>query len=196
MAWVLDRAHVRIEFAVRQLIVATVHGHFTEFDADISLDLEHPERSRVHADVAAASLDTGNALRDSHLRSADFLDVEHYPRISFVSKRATQVAADTFWLRGDLTLHGVTREVTFSGRLEAPVPQLEGEQDVGFVLTTEIDREEYGMDWKLPLDSGGLMVGRSVPITIDARVIEVAADRSISAAGPEASGPGSSEPRA
>lgn len=173
MAWVLDRAHVRIEFAVRQLIVATVHGHFTEFDADISLDLEHPERSRVRADVAAASLDTGNALRDAHLRSADFLDVEHHPRISFVSSRATQIAADTFWLRGDLTLHGVTREVTFSGKLETPVALLADAHDAGFLLTTEIDREDYGMDWNLPLDTAGLMVGRSIPITIDARVIEV-----------------------
>ena len=179
MGWVLDRAHVRIEFAVRQLIVAMVHGHFADFNAEISLDLEQPERSRVTADVAVASLDTGNALRDAHLRSADFLDVERYPRITFASTRATQVAADTFWLRGDLTIHGVTHEVTFSGKLETPVTQLAGEHGVGFLLTTEIDRADYGMDWNVPLDSGGVMVGRSVPITIDARVIEVPGNGSV-----------------
>jgi polyisoprenoid-binding protein YceI len=179
MAWVLDRAHVSIEFAVRELIVATVHGRFTDFNAEVSLDLKHPERSRVTADVGAASLDTGNPIRDAHLRSGDFLDVEHYPRITFVSQRATQIAPDTFWLRGDLTIHGVMREVTFSGKLETPVAQIAAEHTVGFLITTEIDRDDYGMDWNVPLDSGGVVVGHLVAITIDAHVIEVPQDGSL-----------------
>lgn len=153
-------------------MVSTVRGQFARFDASVTLDAEHPDRSSITATVDATSLSTGNAERDEHLQSADFLEVERYQSITFASSQVAQIGTDSFWVRGDFSIHGVTREVTFRGRFEGPVADLIGDRVVGFELTVEVDRREFGLVWDLPLTGGGVVVGNAVTIIIDTELRE------------------------
>jgi polyisoprenoid-binding protein YceI len=175
VAWILDRAHTEVAFAVRQLVVSTVRGHFREFDAQIDLDLDHPARSSVRATIEVASVDTGNALRDAHLRTGDFFDVAAFPRITFESTHVGQVGQDSFWITGNLAIHGVAREVTLRGQFQGTVAELVGAPALHFTMTAEIDREDFGMSWGVPLDSGGLLVGNLVTVTIRAELLRAPA---------------------
>lgn len=168
--WIFDREHSEVRFAAQHLMVATVHGRFTSFDADVNLDLEHAERSHVHATIAAASLDTGNADRDDHLRSADFLDVTNYPTIEFTSTQIAQVGPDSFWVRGDLSIHGITREVTLRGRFTLPVDELATTEAVRFTMAAEVNRENFGLTFNDAVEAVGILVGRAITITIDAAI--------------------------
>ena len=168
MVWVLDPEHTEIGFSAQHLMVATVHGRFTRFEADVELDPEHPERSHVRARVDVASLDTGNEERDRHLRSSEFLDVERYPHIEFTSSQVAQVGPDSFWLRGDLSIHGVTREVTLRGRFDASVEALATTPAVHFQMAAEVNREDFGLTWNSAIEAIGILVGRTITITIDA----------------------------
>lgn len=170
MVWVLDPEHTQVGFAAQHLMVATVHGRFTRFDADVTLDPDQPERSHVAARIDAASLDTGNEERDRHLRSAAFLDVEQFPHIEFASTQIAQVGPDSFWLRGDLSIHGVTHEVTLRGRFEGSVETLADAPAVRFQMAAEVNREDFGLTWNNALDAVGILVGRAITITIDAAV--------------------------
>ncbi|MFA7297564.1 MAG: YceI family protein [Dehalococcoidia bacterium] len=170
MVWVLDPEHTQVGFAAQHLMVATVHGRFTRFDAEVTLDPAQPERSRVTARIDVASLDTGNAERDRHLRSAAFLDVDRFPHIEFTSTQIAQVGPDSFWLRGDLSIHGVTREVTLRGRFDGSVDMLADAPAVRFQMAAEVDRDDFGLTWNNALDAVGILVGRAITITIDAAV--------------------------
>jgi polyisoprenoid-binding protein YceI len=168
--WILDREHSEVRFAAQHLMVATVHGRFTSFDAAVSLDLEHADQSHVRATIDAASLDTGNAERDDHLRSADFLDVTNYPTIAFESTQIAQVGPDSFWVRGDLSIHGVTREVTLRGRFTLPVEDLATTDAVRFSMAAEVNREDFGLSFNDAVEAVGILVGRTITITIDAAI--------------------------
>lgn len=170
MVWVLDPEHTQVGFAAQHLMVATVHGRFTRFDAEVTLDPEQPERSHVSARIDAASLDTGNEERDRHLRSEAFLDVERYPHIEFTSTQIAQVGPDSFWLRGDLSIHGVTHEVTLRGRVDGSVETLADAPAVRFQMAAEVNREDFGLTWNNALDAVGILVGRTITVTIDAAV--------------------------
>lgn len=170
MVWVLDPAQTQVGFAAQHLMVATVHGSFRRFDAEVELDPAQPERSYVTARIDAASLDTGNEERDRHLRSAEFLDVEQYPYIQFTSTQVAQVGPDSFWLRGELSVHGVTREVTLRGRFDASVETLADAPAVRFQMAAEVNREDFGLTWNSAIEAVGILVGRAITITIDAAV--------------------------
>lgn len=170
MVWILDPEHTQVGFAAQHLMVATVHGRFHRFEADVSLYPERPDQSHVTARIDAASLDTGNAERDRHLRSAEFLDVERYPLIEFTSTQVAQVGPDSFWLRGDLSIHGVTREVTLRGRFDGSVETLADAPAVRFQMAAELNREDFDLTWNSALDAVGILVGRMITITIDAAV--------------------------
>ncbi len=172
MTWMIDKSHTEVTFAVRHLMVSTIRGQFTRFDASVTLDPEHTDGSSVNATVDAASLETGNPERDTHLRSSDFLDVVEYPTITFVSSQVAQVGQDSVWVRGELSIHGVTREVTLRGRFDGPVADLIGERVVGFELTAEVDRRDFGLTWDLPLTGGGVFVGNAVTIAINTELRE------------------------
>jgi polyisoprenoid-binding protein YceI len=170
----IDPKHSEIGFAVRHMMVSTVRGRFTEFDADIDIDEEQPERSRALARIRAASLTTGDDERDTHLRSADFFDVEQYPEMTYRSSRTTKTGADSFELEGDLTIRGVTRPVTLRGEFTQPVTDPWGGRRVGFTLSGEIDREEFGLRWNMALEAGGMLVGRTVKLNLELEVVETA----------------------
>jgi polyisoprenoid-binding protein YceI len=168
MAWQLDEARTEIAFSVEHLMVSTVHGRFTEFEADIALNPDEPERSRVAATIATASLRTDNPDRDRDVLAPGFLDAQAYPEIKFVSSDITRLDAETFLVRGDLTMHGITRGILARGRFEmlADAPRR-----VRFILAAEVDRADFDLTFGIR----GVLVGKTVTITVNAEVHEEAA---------------------
>lgn len=152
-------------------MVTTVKGQFGEVDADVHLDEQKPEASFVRATVAVASINTGVADRDTHLKSPDFFDVERYPSLTFAS-REVRLKGDNLELVGDLTIKDVTRPVTLKGEFNGPVQTPWGGRAVGVSLAGEIDREEFGLTWNMALDAGGVLVSRKIKLHVDAEVKE------------------------
>jgi polyisoprenoid-binding protein YceI len=173
--WSLDATHAEVGFSLRHLMLSTVRGKFGRVDADVEIDQEHPERSRVTATIAAASLDTGNADRDAHLRSPDFLDADHFPQLLFRSTAVRARGDDELELTGELTIRDVTRPVTLRGTFAGPVTDPWGGRRAGFELSGEIDREAFGLRWNVALESGGVVVGKHVKLQIAVEVVEAAA---------------------
>ena len=180
--WEVDPAHTTIEFAVKHMMFTTVRGRFKSFTGTARVDARNPDLSGVDVDIDAASIDTGVADRDAHLRSADFLDVENHPRITFRStgvEGAHAKEGDRFRVTGDLEIRGqampVTLDVTFEGVGKDPW----GKQRAGFAARTEIDRREWGLKWNQALEAGGVLVANSVKIEIEAQAVkqDVGADQ-------------------
>lgn len=174
MSWSLDKQHLEVGFAAKHMMVATVKGRFTDVDAEVHLDEQRPEASFVRANIAAASLTTGAADRDAHLKSADFFDIEQYPALTFASREVRR-KGDDLELLGDLTIKGVTRPITLKGEYTGPIQGPWGGRHVGFSLAGELDREDFGLTWNVALEAGGVLVGKKVKLTIDAEVKEDAA---------------------
>ena len=168
--WALDRAHSSVSFSVRHLMVSKVRGQFNDFDAEIVTGAD-PLASSVSATVALSSIDTGNADRDAHIRSADFFDVDSHPTLSFRST-AVRADGDDFLVEGELTLHGVTRPVTLGLEVNgfqhaSPF----GDVRAGFSATAEINRKDYGIEFNMPLEGGGVVVGDKVQIALEIEAI-------------------------
>jgi len=168
--WKLDPVHSDLSFSVRHLMVSKVRGHFQAFDAQIVTG-EDPLESTVTATVDLASIDTDNPDRDAHIRSADFFEVETYPTMTY---RSTGIRedGDAFVVDGELTLHGVTRAVPL--RLEINGFQANtpfGDTRAGFSATTEIDRRDFGIEFNMPLDGGGVVVGERLQVSIEIEAI-------------------------
>ena len=167
--WRIDPAHTRIAFSVRHLMISNVRGQFTKVSGTIHADDADLTRSRIESSIDAASIDTREAKRDEHLRSPDFLDVARYPTLTFKSKRIEKAGDGRYKVVGDLTLHGVTREVTLDvDGPSAPVKDPRGMVHAGAQVTTKINRQDFGITWSKALDGGGVMVGDEIAITIDA----------------------------
>jgi polyisoprenoid-binding protein YceI len=173
MTWEIDPAHSTVEFAVKHMMVTTMKGHFKQFSGRIEVNDENPIASSVSATIQTASIDTGQEQRDAHLRSADFFDAEQYPTLTFASKRIEQLGDDHFRLTGDLTLHGVTREVPLDVTFEGEVRDMQGKRRASYSLQTSINRKDFGLNWNVALESGGWLVSETVKIAIEAQVIEV-----------------------
>jgi len=156
----LDKSHAQITFSVGHLGFSNVNGIFREFDAEIDFDEGRVEDTQVTVTIKAASVDTFWAERDKHIRNEDFLDVERYPEITFVSTRVVPTGADTADLIGNLTMLGQTREVTFQAKLNkiGPSPFDANKKIAGFTVTGQIDRTEFGMNFLVPAVSAVIPV--------------------------------------
>ncbi|HYN93679.1 MAG TPA: YceI family protein [Pilimelia sp.] len=163
----LDPAHTRVGFVARHLMVSKARGAFTAVRGDIVVG-EDPAQSSVSAEIDAASIDTGVADRDAHLRSPDFLDVERYPALTFRSTGLLTGGGNEFTLVGELTIRGVSRPVELAVEFEGLARSPWGQEVIGFTATTEIDREDFGMTWNQALETGGVLVGKKVKIEIAA----------------------------
>lgn len=168
--FVLDPAHTRVGFVARHLMVSKVRGAFTQVTGEVVV-AQDPAESSVTADIPAASIDTGVADRDTHLRSADFLDVDTYPALTFRSTGLTHTGDNEFTLRGELTIRDVTREVELALEFEGAARSPWGQEVIGFTATTEIDREDFGITWNQALETGGVLVGKKVSIEISAEAV-------------------------
>ncbi|MBM2826009.1 MAG: YceI like family [Dehalococcoidia bacterium] len=169
--WEIDPVHTLVEFAARHMMITTIKGKFSGVKGTILTDEERPELSRVEVTIDTASLDTGDEGRDTHLKSADFLDVEHSPTIAFQSRRVVTQDAGRFKVVGDLTIRDVTREVvldaTFEGRVKSPW----GDERAGFSARTIINRRDFGLTWNVPLETDGVVVGEEVNISLEIEAI-------------------------
>jgi polyisoprenoid-binding protein YceI len=167
-AYQLDADHSSIQFKIRHLTVSNVTGTFNRVKGSASIEGEDPSTLKAEVTIEAASIDTGHEKRDEHLRTPDFLDVTKYPVITFVSKRIVKGEPGKLKLIGDLTLHGVTREITVD--LEGPTPEIKdpwGNFRRGTTGTAKIDRRDFGITWNKALDTGGLVVGNDVGIYVE-----------------------------
>ena len=164
--WQLDPTHSSVEFSVKHMMMTTVRGRFKTVQATLRGDRDHPEEAGVEATIDAASIDTGVADRDGHLRSPDFLDVEAHPVLTFRSTGVLQPKDNEFRLVGDLTIRDVTREVRLAVEFDGVARSPWGKDVIAFTATTEIDREEFGITWNQALEAGGVLVGRKVKIEL------------------------------
>jgi polyisoprenoid-binding protein YceI len=171
--WKIDPVHSGAEFKVKHMMISNVKGQFTAVTGVATLDETDVTKSRIEATIEAASINTRDVQRDAHLKSADFFDVEKFPTLSFKSKRVARVGGDELAVTGDLTIHGVTREVTFD--VEGPtLPAKDpwGNTRVGISATTKISRKDYGLTWNAGLETGGFLVGDDVTVTLDVEFVK------------------------
>jgi polyisoprenoid-binding protein YceI len=172
MAWEIDQSHTTIEFSAKHLMVTTVKGRFTKFSGKIDIDEANPADSAVDVTIDATSISTGDERRDGHLASPDFLDVAQYPTLSYKSSRVERIDEDSARVYGDLTIRGVSRPVTLEVTREGETKNMKGERLMGFSVRTSINRKDWGLNWNVALETGGVLVGDKVNIAIDAEVFE------------------------
>jgi polyisoprenoid-binding protein YceI len=173
--WQIDPAHTTIEFAVKHMMFTTVRGRFKDFTGTVEADEQNPDQSKVNVEIRTASLDTGVADRDAHLRSADFLDVEKNPTITFRSKRvegAMKKEGDHFQVIGDLTIRGKSMEVTLDCTYEGTGKDPWGGTRAGARATAKIDRREWGLQWNQALETGGILVANEVRIEVEVQAVK------------------------
>ncbi len=166
----IDTAHTTVEFAVKHLMISTVRGRFSDLSGTVELDDENSASSTVDVSINVASIDTRQADRDAHLRSADFFDVERFPIMRFRSTRITR-DGDALRVEGDLTIRGVTRPVALRATEEGRAQDPWGGQRVGYTASTTINRRDFGLTWNQALETGGFVVGDDVKISADVEVV-------------------------
>lgn len=170
--WQVDPVHSAVYFKVSHLVISKVKGQFGEFSGTIDFDGKNFKDASVEFTVQSASIDTDNEKRDEHLKSADFFAVDSFPTFTFVSKSVTEPNDGKFTLTGDLTLRGVTKEVTFDCEFNGTVQDPWGNTRAGFSAETTINRQDFGVDWSQTLDAGGLVVGDEVEIMLEIESVQ------------------------
>jgi polyisoprenoid-binding protein YceI len=169
--WDFDPAHTRIGFSARHAMVTTVRGSFNEVEGHVHADLDDMSRSSVQVTLKAASVDTRSAERDTHLRSADFFDVETYPEITFVSTRVEEVEEGAFVVAGELTIRDITQELSIPISLTGVETDAFGALRAGFEGSRRVNRRDFGLEWNMPLDSGGVLVSEKINLEFEISAI-------------------------
>jgi polyisoprenoid-binding protein YceI len=171
--WNIDPVHSTAQFKVKHMMISNVKGEFTAVTGKLELNNADITKSRIEASIDASSINTREPQRDAHLKSADFLDVEKFPVLTFKSTRVSKVKVDELSVEGNLTIHGVTRNVVFDVEgPSAPVKDPWGSTRIGISATTRIDRKDFGLAWNASLEAGGIMVGHEVTITLDVEFVK------------------------
>ncbi|MBD3783198.1 MAG: YceI family protein [Micrococcales bacterium] len=170
--WDLDPQHTRIGFSARHAMITTVRGSFNEVEGHLHADLEDMAKSHVEITLKAASVDTRTAPRDEHLRSADFFDVENHPDITFVSSRVEEVEDDAYLVTGDLTIRDVTQTLSIPIALTGVEKDAFGVLRAGFEGTRKVNRRDFGLEWNMPLDSGGVLVSERITLEFEISAIK------------------------
>ena len=175
MAWNIDAVHSQATFSVKHMMISTVRGQFNVLSGKLEIDEAHPENSWVEAGVDVASINTRDPKRDGHLVSPDFFDAAQYPKITFKSTKVEPTGKDEYRVTGDLTIHGVTKQETFHAEYSGQLKDLYGMQRSGFSVKGSINRKDFGLNWNVALESGGVLVGDKVNIEIDLAAVQQAA---------------------
>ena len=171
--WKIDAAHSVAEFKVRHMMISNVKGQFTKISGIVFLDETDVEKSSVEAAIDAASINTGEADRDTHLKSADFFDAQKFPTLEFRSTRVKRSGEGELSVEGELSIHGVARKAVFA--VEGPTAAAKdpwGNTRVGLSATTRINRKDFGLTWNAALETGGILVGEDVTITLDVQLVK------------------------
>jgi polyisoprenoid-binding protein YceI len=172
--YILDPAHTRIGFVARHAMVTKVRGQFNEFEGSGVVDAADFTKSTVTVTIQAASIDTRNEQRDAHLRSNDFLAMEEYPQITFSSTSIQQTGPNSVELTGDLTIRGVTNNVTIPFEFEGAATDPYGNLRVGFEGSVVINRKDYGITWNVALETGGVLVSDKITLEFEVSAIKIA----------------------
>ncbi len=175
--WQVDGAHSTVGLTVRHMVISKVRGRFGKWSAKLALDTQDLSRSSVDVEIEAASIDTGVADRDAHLRSPDFLDAEKYPTLRYRSRRVEPGAGNALRVVGDLTIRGVTREVVLAVEYGGQGKDPWGNQRVGFTATASLNRKDFGLTWNQALETGGVLVADKVDVEIELQAIQQAAEK-------------------
>lgn len=170
--YLLDPAHTRLGFVARHAMVTKVRGQFTDFSGTLRIDADDPTRSSAEVSIQAASVATGNPDRDNHLRTNDFFDAPTYPTWTFKSTKAEQVGEDTYRLTGDLTIKDVTRPVTLDFEFTGAAKDPWGNTRLGFEGRTTINRKDWGVEFNVALEAGGVLVSDKITVEIDVAAVK------------------------
>jgi polyisoprenoid-binding protein YceI len=171
--WTLDAGHSAVGFSVRHLMITNVRGEFGRFRGEVAYDAAHPEATRIEATIEVGSLDTREPKRDADLKSPLFFDAENHPVMTFASKRARAAGEGTLEVTGDLTIRGVVREVTLRVHdISGPQVDMRGNTRLGATASVQIKRSDFGMTWNKALETGGVVVGDVVTITLEASLVK------------------------
>lgn len=173
--WEIDSSHSSIQFTVRHLVIAKVRGQFSRWTGSLQVPAGDFERASLDVAIDASSIDTGVADRDAHLRSGDFFDVEGHPEITFRSTGIKRAADDRLKVTGGLTIKGITRDVVLDVEVLGQARDPWGNERAAFSASTSIDRRDFGLTWNQVLETGGVMVGERIDITIDIEAVRQAA---------------------
>ena len=172
--WNIDASHSSVHFIARHMVITKVRGSFKAFSGTILLDDADMTQSKIDVSIDAASIDTSEEKRDGHLKSADFFDAEKFPKLTFASKSITK-SGDAYELKGDLTIHGVTKEVTLHTKFEGKGKDPWGGERVAFEAKGTIHREDFGLKWNQVLEAGGLLVSNKIEIELEVQAIKAQA---------------------
>ena len=173
--WNIDTSHSGINFSVRHMVIAKVRGTFNRFSGTVELDDANPAASKVSVRIDATSIDTREEKRDAHLRSADFFDVENHPELTFTSTKIEKLDGDDYRVTGDLTIHGVTKEVVLDAESLGAGKDPWGNDRIAFSATTSVNRKDFGLTWNQALETGGVLVGEKIEIALDVQAVKAAA---------------------
>jgi polyisoprenoid-binding protein YceI len=173
MAWKIDPVHTHVSFSVKHMMVTTVRGKFGSYRGTVRLDPKDFTRSSFEGEIDVASIDTGNADRDNHLRTNDFFDAANHPKITFKSTAIEPKSEGEYLVRGDITIRGVTRpialDVEYHGTSKSPY----GQTQAGVSVTGSLNRKDFGVNFNAPLETGGVVVGEKVKLELDVEVIQI-----------------------
>ncbi|WP_029421046.1 YceI family protein [Alicyclobacillus macrosporangiidus] len=170
--WKVDPAHSSVDFSIKHMVISRVKGTFHTFDAVVEADPEDLTTARIEFTVDVASVDTRNEDRDNHLRSADFFDAENYPKMTFKATRIVKKSEGEYEVTGDLTIRGVTRPETFLVTYEGQGKDPWGGIRAGFSANGTINRSDYGLKWNAALETGGVLVGDQVQVSLEIQAVK------------------------
>jgi polyisoprenoid-binding protein YceI len=172
MSWMIDTHHTQIEFVARHMMITKVHGQFEKFSGEVNLDENNPSNTTVDIQIEMSSVNTRDSKRDDHLRSADFFNVAEYPTMTFKSKTIKTVDGEQAVLVGDLTIKGVTHEVKMDTEFVGKAKNPWGKMVYGFTGKTRINRKDWGLTWNMALETGGVLVGDEIDISIEIELVK------------------------
>ena len=176
MIWTIDPAHSMIEFRAKHMMFTTVRGQFSSFQGTLDLDMENPENSHIEGSVDIDSIDTADKDRDTHLRSADFFDVENHPKMTFRSTGIESKGGNEYKVVGDLTIRGVTRQIAWDVEAAELGKDPWGNPRLGFSADTKLNRKDFGLNWNVALETGGWLVSDEIKIHAELQAVPSAED--------------------
>ena len=173
--WEVDPTHSALEFVARYAVFTLVRGRFTSFSGAVVIDPAHPATTQIDVDIDASSVDTAMAVRDAHLLSGDFFDVEHHPKISFRSRDATVLTAGRYTVAGELTIRGITQPVRLLVDVFGRAPDVLGNPRLGLKATAKVQRALWGITWNAPVPGGGVALAEEVDLELDVSLVPAGA---------------------
>jgi len=173
-SWVIDPTHSEIQFKVKHLVISTVTGSFKTFEGTVETDGDDLTTANINFSADIASIDTNQAQRDEHLRSAEFFDAANHPKMTFTSSSLEKTGDDTYKLKGDLTMKGVTKPVVLDAEYGGAMTDFYGQNKAGFEITGKINRKDFGLTWSATTEAGGVVVGDEIKLAINIQLIKQA----------------------